>query len=426
MGDPDGGRGRIYRLAPVGNKPAVPKLDSPPPAGLTQPLHHRIHQSQFSRARRAHAQGQSAALALQRMWHQNDPFPESARAVDPRRSRAGRNRRRAGSAARSRSRDSASWTARRQTERREHARAAKPLLHDASPQVRREIALMLRDPNPALMLPPYTYKDQSQPSSRVARLDDPARLAVRRQGSLVSRSDRDRGARQRGCTLRAAEIRTRHCRAHAFDQIVWELRPKTALPDLVATLNNTSASLGERTSGTGALGSMQWPEAARALESFIVSPDSTAAAGRSRLQSLQPSAVQHVDRREDESGTPGRHAKGVRDASTQSEAAAVAEALEDPAYIPDLLNLAKSGVGDSGIACRRRRRRSARSETPKYVADLQAIAQQGPARVRVSAISALRRATRTGIVGPGNRAERGAERSSRRSVAAAWRARCRG
>ena len=39
----------------------------------------------------------------------------------------------------------------------------KPLLHDPSPQVRREIALMLRDPNPSLMIAPFLYKDQVQP-----------------------------------------------------------------------------------------------------------------------------------------------------------------------------------------------------------------------------------------------------------------------
>src|SRR5207244_12422223 len=57
---------------------------------------------------------------------------------------------------------------------------SKPLLGDPSPQVRREIALMLRDPDPALMLPPYLYKEQVQPSA--VWLDAMAQLAQQYDG----------------------------------------------------------------------------------------------------------------------------------------------------------------------------------------------------------------------------------------------------
>ncbi len=164
---------------------------------------------------------------------------------------------------------------------------SKPLLHDASPQVRREIALMLRDPNPALMLPPYTYKDQGQPSNQW--LDSMTQLVLQFDG-------KDRwyleaigiAARGREDALYARLKSGPDTSGQAFGQIVWELRPKTALPDLIATLNNSSASLAERTTALETLGSMQWPEAARALESLIVSPEYTPVARRPRLQSLQP------------------------------------------------------------------------------------------------------------------------------------------
>src|SRR5207253_1852158 len=57
---------------------------------------------------------------------------------------------------------------------------SKPLLRDQSPQVRREIALMLRDPNPALMLPPYLYKEQVKPPE--PWLDALAQLAMQYDG----------------------------------------------------------------------------------------------------------------------------------------------------------------------------------------------------------------------------------------------------
>jgi hypothetical protein len=55
-----------------------------------------------------------------------------------------------------------------------------------------------------------------------------------------------------------------------------ELRPRTALPDLMSVLNDSSASIADRTSALETLGAMQWPEAARALESFILASISPA------------------------------------------------------------------------------------------------------------------------------------------------------
>ena len=86
--------------------------------------------------------------------------------------------------------------------------ASKPLLRDPSPQVRREIALMLRDPIRADASAPISIA--SRFSRRAEWLDAMAALAsqIRRQGSLVSRSARHRGARERRRALREAEEST--------------------------------------------------------------------------------------------------------------------------------------------------------------------------------------------------------------------------
>ena len=387
MGDPDGGRGRIYRLAPVGNKPAVPKLDLTTPAGLTAALASPNPSAQFLARAALIAQGQSAASTLQRMSHQNDPYLK-ARSLWILGSLGT-----AGTAAVQEAlhdRDPRFRVLGLRIARQNGANMlalTTPLLHDESPQVRREIALMLRDSNPALMLPPYTYKDQSQPSAEW----------LEAMSQLVSQFDgKDRWYLEAiGIAVRGredalyAKLKSDHTLSSAaVNQIVWELRPKSALPDLVATLNNASSSLTDRTAALEALGATQWPEAARALESFIVSTGSPQPLADRAFSLYSHQLFSLWTDARTSPGLPGVMRKAFATPSTQSEAAAVAEALEDPAYIPDLLNLAKSesatpesrAAAVDAVAAKR---------DAKYVADLQAIAQQGPARVRVSAIRAL-------------------------------------
>ena len=419
MGDPDGGRGRIYRLAPVGNKPAVPKLDLTTPAGLTTALASPNPSTQFLARAALIAQGQSAASTLQRMSHQNDPYLK-ARSLWILGSLGT-----AGTAAVQEAlhdRDPRFRVLGLRVAKQNGANMlelTKPLLHDESSQVRREVALMLRDSNPAMMLPPYAYKDQSQPSTEwldamtqlVSQFDGKDRWYLEAIG-IAARGRED---------ALYAKLKSDHkLPSAAFGQLVWELRPKSALPDLSATLSNASASSADRSAALEALGAMEWPEAARALESFIVS---TAAPAQLADRAFSLYSHQLFSMWTDARTNPGVTAvmrKAFATASTQSEAAAVAEALEDPAFIPDLLNLAKSESATPESRAAAVDAVGAKRDAT-YVADLQAIAQQGPARVRVSAIRCAQRAIRTGIVGPGNRPERGAERGSRRSVAAAWR-----
>ena len=394
MGDSEG-RGRIYRLAPVGNKPSAPKLDLTTPAGLTAALASPNQSTQFVARAALVAQGASAGATLQRMWHQNDPYlkarslwilgglgaagttavHEALRDADPRFRVLGLRVAKLNGA--------------------NMLEVAKPLLRDTSPQVRREIALMLRDPNPALMLPPYAYKDQNQPSAEW--LDAMNQLVLQFDG-------KDRwyleaigiAARGREDALYARLKSGRDASGPAFNQIVWELRPKSALPDLVAALNNASASSAERGAALEALGAMQWPEAARALESFIVSTGAPPQLADRAFGLYSHQLFSMWTDARTSAGLPAVMRKAFATASTQSEAAAVAEALEDPAYIPDLLNLAKSesatpesrAAAVDAVAAKR---------DAKYVPDLQAIAQQGPSRVRVSAVRALTTAGQSGL-----------------------------
>jgi hypothetical protein len=133
---------------------------------------------------------------------------------------------------------------------------------------------MLRDRDRGVMLPPYVYKEQKQAPAEW--LDAMAQLVSQYDG-------KDRwyleaigiAARGREDALYARLKNDASARSSAtFSRLVWELRPKTALGDLIAVLNSPSASSEQRTNALDTLGAMEWPEAARALEAFITSPSS--------------------------------------------------------------------------------------------------------------------------------------------------------
>jgi putative heme-binding domain-containing protein len=265
---------------------------------------------------------------------------------------------------------------------------SKPLLGDPSPQVRREIALMLRDPDPALMLPPYLYKEQVQPSTEW--LDAIAQLAKQYDGKdrwylealgIAARGREDalyaRLKSQNGDTSNAA-----------FDQLVWELRPKTALPDLVAAINSASTPIQERTVALDALGWMQWPEAARAVESFIVAA-STPPALVERAFGLYSHQLfsMWMDARTSPA-LPAVMRKAFSAPGTQSAAVVVADALNDSRYLPDLLTLAKSGSAALEARADALEALSSRHDA-RHLADFQALAESGPIPVRAAAVRAV-------------------------------------
>ena len=388
MGDLNGSRGRIYRLAPVGNKPQVPKVDLTSVGGLTAAFGSPNQSVMFLAHTAITAQGKDALPLLQSLWAQSDPILK-ARALwilgglgD------------AGSAAIQdalRDRDPRFRMLGLRVARLHGANMltlSKPLLGDPSPQVRREIALMLRDPDPALMLPPYLYKEQVQPSAEW--LDAMAQLAQQYDG-------KDRwylealgiAARGREDALYARlKSQSADISSAAFNQLVWGLRPKTALPDLVATINSTLTPIQERTVALDTLGWMQWPEAARAVESLIVAA-STPPALVERAFGLYSHQLfsMWMDARTSPA-LPAVMRKAFSAPGTQSAAVVVADALNDSRYLPDLLTLAKSGSAALEARADALEALSSRHDA-RYLADFQALAESGPIPVRAAAVRAV-------------------------------------
>jgi putative membrane-bound dehydrogenase-like protein len=387
MGDPDGSRGRIYRLAPAGNKPSVPSLDLATPAGLTAALGSGNESTRYLAHTAIRAQGQSAATMLQGLWRQADPIlkaralwmigglgevgaaavQQAFRDSDPRFRVLGLRVARLSGA--------------------DMLAVSKPLLRDPSPQVRREIALMLRDPSPALMLPPYLYKDQVTPSPQW--LDAMADLALQHDG-------KDRwylealgiAARGREDAIFARLKSMKPAKSEALFQLLWELRPKTALPDVVAALNNASSSMAERTIALDTLGNMEWPEAARAIEALLMAP-STPPALADRAFSLYSHRLAGLWADAKTSpALPGVLRKGFASQSQQAAAVAIADGLSDPQYLPDLGSVAKSST--AAVEARTAAIEAiAAVKEPRFVRDFQTIAESGPVPVRVSALRAI-------------------------------------
>ncbi|MGH9162326.1 MAG: c-type cytochrome [Vicinamibacteraceae bacterium] len=262
---------------------------------------------------------------------------------------------------------------------------SEPLLSDASPQVRREIALLLQDSS--RMRPPYLVGEQVQPSQ--PWLDAVTRLVERYDGE-------DRwylealgiAARGREDALYARLKRDNAGKLSApLNRVVWRLRPQSALPDLVAAVNDASRSMEERELALDTIGAMQWPEAARAMERFITASSSPPALVERAfgLYSHQLSSLWMDARTSPALSSVMR--KGFALPGAQSAAVSVVDELKDPAYVPELLALAKSEAATA--EARAAALESDVMEAPQHLDDLRALAERGPTPVRVAAVSAI-------------------------------------
>jgi len=140
-------RGRIYRLAPVGFKPTIPKVDLETPGGLVAGLHSPAQSIRYLAWMKLKEQGQSALPALMTMWQQEDPILK-ARALWLIGGLGA-----AGAAPVQEALHAGDANFRVLALRvlrlygADMIAATQPLLNDPSPAVRREVALMLKDVN---------------------------------------------------------------------------------------------------------------------------------------------------------------------------------------------------------------------------------------------------------------------------------------
>ena len=391
MADSQSPKGRLYRLAPPGHRASAPPLDLASAAGLTTAFR-SPNQSVYYLAHKAlQGQGAAALPALEAMWRQKDPVlraralwllgglgdqgarfvQDATRDPDARfRILALRVMRRFGS---------------------DMAAASKPLLRDKSPQVRREIALLLQDPT--AMAPAYLVGEQKPAAPGVVNaIVELARQYDGKDRWYLSAIGIAARGREDAVFAQLREVYPGDYNP-SLTALVWEMRPKAALPYLIAAVNSRALPVPERIKALDALAGMQWPEATAAVESVILTERTAApvlerafAHYRHQLVSMWTAAASgpNIGPIVSEGlGTPALHLNAVE----------LASALNSPAHLAPLMALAANPEASEAVRLAAIDAAAGLSPGVDSVPDFEALTTGGPMPVRAAAVRALGRIT---------------------------------
>ena len=381
MGDPNGGRGRIYRVAPPKARPDVPAVDLGTEAGLVAAFGSPNQSVRYLAHLAIEKQGAAAAPLLQKLWRGDNSILR-ARALWllgglPK----------VGSAAIADALKDADARFRilglrvAKLHGSHVLTVSKPLLRDPSPQVRREIAIQLRDADPARMIPPYLMGAQSTPSP--GWMEAMTQLLAHYDGNdrwyLEALAIAARGRED------AVYARIRTNLTLPLRRVVWALRPNSAIPDLIATANDSSRPMVERELAVATLGSMEWAEATRAVEAVVLANTTPPALVERAFSAYSRQlASLWTDARKDPA-----YLSVVRKAFATPESQGAAVELvthgADTQFLPDLLALA---TRETAPAEARTAAIDALATTAdqKYVDPFRELAAAGPTPVRVAAV----------------------------------------
>lgn len=386
MGDPQGGRGRIYRLAPPNHKTNTPRLDLESAAGLTEAFGSPNQSVYYLAHSKLKTQGRAALPVLQAMWNGRNPILRARALWLLGGQGAGGTR--------------AVHAALRESDPRfrilglrvlrfhggDVLAASKPLLHDRSPQVRREIALLLRDP--AGMTPAYLAAAQTTPPPAV--LNALVELSKQYDGKdrwyLEALGIAARG-REDALYGRLREQYPGKWNP-ALGRLLWAFRPQSALPYLTSALNDSSLAIADRMQALDTLAAMQWPEAAHAVEALLVSDATPPELAESAFKQYGRQLFSMwMDSRKSPALAPLLK-KAFATPAMQMTAVDLADALGDQQYTTELLALAKSSAAAPELRAAALQS-VARARNPQYRSEIENLAASGPVPVRVAAVRAL-------------------------------------
>lgn len=387
MGDTAGASGRIFRVAPPAHRSSAPKLDLAAPDRLAAALASPNQSVYYLAWQALRAQNAGALPLLEKMWRGSDPilraralwllgglgsqgerFVQAARLdSDPRfRILAMRVARRYGADA---------------------LATAKPFLRDASSQVRREAALLLRDQS--AMAPAYFTPDPRPAPPGV--IDAIVELARQYDGKdrwyLAAVGIAARGRED----AVFSQLREVYPGAHhpALVALLWELRPKSALSYLTDAMNNPSLAVADRLQALDAVAGMQWPEAAEAVEAALLDARMTGPLLARAFAHYRHQLVSMWSDRAKGSAMPAILRRGFSEPATQVKAVELASAVNDPQYTEPLLALAKSESvpAETRLAAVEAAGRLTGAEAS--MATFESLAREGPVPVRAAAVRAL-------------------------------------
>ncbi|HZB26264.1 MAG TPA: PVC-type heme-binding CxxCH protein, partial [Vicinamibacterales bacterium] len=387
MGDTAGASGRIFRVAPPAHRAAAPKLDLHSPAGLAAAFASPNQAVYYLAWQALHRQQAAALRVLETMWKSQDPIlrarslwllgglgargeqfvAQARRNADPRfRILAMRVARRHGADA---------------------LTTAKPFLRDSSAQVRREAALLLRDP--AAMAPAYFTPDPRPAPPGV--VDAIVELARQYDGKdrwylaavgIAARGREDAVFAQ----LREVYPGTHH---PALVALLWELRPRSALPYLIEAMHSPSLPVADRVKALDAIAGMHWPDAAEAVEAVIVAPQTPGPLLERAFGHYRHQLVSMWTDRAKSPAMPAILKRGFSEPATQVKAVELASALNDPQYTAPLLALAKSSGAPQETRLAAVEAAGRLTGADAALAEFDALTRDGPVAVRAAAVRAL-------------------------------------
>lgn len=365
-------RGRIYRLAPTGYKTRKHQVDLSTPAGIAEAFSSPAQSVRFLAYTRLKEQEAAALPALQSLVQSKDPILR-ARALWLLGGIAGE-----GEAAARAALGDVDSNFRMLGLRVLRLQGAdlsdvlKTLARDPSPQVRREVAVVLES------LPAEKSLDALLALCR--KYDGKDRWMLEALGIAA------RGKENALYTSLKEAMPGKW--SSRLGQLIWELRPSQALPDLITLLKDAELTHEERLEVLQALSVQASPEAGLAVAEIVQDSGQPRELVEKAFERLcQRLYSEWRDLRKNPAILTAVR-QGLKSPGLQHQALELAGDLEDAELGSELLLMAKSPASSEEV------RASAvqalgRTRNEAYVAELEPLIQTGEVRLRVAAVRAL-------------------------------------
>ncbi|MCI0628581.1 MAG: c-type cytochrome [Acidobacteria bacterium] len=365
-------RGRIYRLAPAGNKPQKIPVDLTTPAGLAEAFGSPAQSVRYLAYSAVKQQGEKALAVLQSLSKSSDPIVR-ARALWLLGGSPGEGE----GAIRAALEDIDSnfrMLALRILRRygAELSGALRTLARDPSPQVRREVAVALQH------LPPEQSLDALVALCR--KYDGKDRWMLEAIGIAA------RG-KENALYARLQEMFPGKWNSR-LGNLLWVLRPTQALPNLISLFKDDSLPVEERMEALDALSAQAQAEAGLAVAEFVQTAEQPKElVEKSFARLAQRLYSEWVDLRKN-SSVMAAVKKSLKSPALQARALELAGDLEDAELGAELLALARS---EAGVEEARVQAIEAlgRTRNEAYLAELEPMVQSGAVKLRVAAVRAI-------------------------------------
>ena len=365
-------RGRLYRLAPVGQKTQKPVVDLSSPSGLAEAIASPAQSVRYLAYVRLREQGTAALPVLKDLLSSNDPILK-ARALWLMGGISGDGE----AAVRAALEDVDSnfrMLALRILQRYDAdlSAAIKLLVKDPSPQVRREVAVTLREMPAEQALGPLVALCRKYDGKDRWMLEALGIAARGKENSLYP-------------LLREAFPSEWNSR---LVQLLWEFRLSQALPDLISWFKDDGLSAEKRLEALQALSAQATPEAGLAVAEFVRSAEQPKELVEKAFERLGKQLFSEWTELRKNPTVVAAIKKGLQSPSLQAQALELASDLEDPEFGPDLLAMAKQSANSEDI------RAGAilglgRTRDERYVPELEQMVQSGEIGLRVMAVRGL-------------------------------------